>query len=90
MAHLRADHVAVAQLGQSGVAKLESSTGLRQNLPMTVSRTRVGKTETRDMADRDRVVRYVDNLDWKMSNATFFTAFVVIAAVLAGLALLLR
>jgi hypothetical protein len=69
---------------------LRSSTGLRENFGMTVSRLRVGKTETRDMADRDRVVRFVANADWNMSNATFFTAFVVIAAVLAGLALLLR
>ena len=57
---------------------------------MTVSRLRVGKTETREMADRDRVVRYLEPSDWQMSNATFFTAFVAIAAGLAALALILR
>jgi hypothetical protein len=57
---------------------------------MTVSRLRVGKTETRDMAEHDRVVRSLEAREWHMSNATFFTAFVVIAAALAVLALLLR
>jgi hypothetical protein len=57
---------------------------------MTVSRLRVGKTETRDMADHDRIVRTLDTSEWRMSNATFFTAFVAIAAGLTVLALLLR
>ena len=58
---------------------------------MTVSRLRVGKTETREMADRDRVLaRYLEPTEWQMSNATFFMAFVAIAAVLTTLALLLR
>jgi hypothetical protein len=57
---------------------------------MTVSRLRVGKTETREMADRDRVLRYLEPSEWQMSNATFFTAFVAIAGALAVLALVLR
>jgi hypothetical protein len=58
---------------------------------MTVSRLRVAKSETRDMAERDRVVlRYAQSSEWQMSNATFFTAFVAIAAVLTILALLVR
>jgi hypothetical protein len=57
---------------------------------MTVSRLRVGKTETRDMADHDRIVRSRETSEWHMSNATFFTAFVAIAAGLTVLALLLR
>ena len=42
------------------------------------------------MADRDRVARAVEPPEWQMSNATFFTAFVAIAAGLALLALVLR
>jgi hypothetical protein len=58
---------------------------------MTVSsRLRVGKTETRDMAEHDRIVRSFQPQDWHMSNATFFTAFVAIAGALAVLALVLR
>ena len=60
---------------------------------MTVSRLRVAKSETRDLAERDRVhlMRALNHpTDWKMSNRSFFTAFVVIAALLAVLALILR
>jgi hypothetical protein len=60
---------------------------------MTVSRLRVAKSETRDMAERDRLWRangFNQPTEWQMSNATFFTAFVAIAAVLAILALVLR
>ncbi|CAN5640806.1 hypothetical protein BH11MYX1_BH11MYX1_54580 [soil metagenome] len=59
---------------------------------MTVSQMRLCKTETRDMADRVHLSpngRY-SPVDWHMSNATFFTAFVVIVGVLAVLALVLR
>jgi hypothetical protein len=42
------------------------------------------------MAEHDRIVRSLQTADWHMSNATFFTAFVVIAATLAALALVLR
>jgi hypothetical protein len=60
---------------------------------MTVSRLRVAKSETRDLAERDRVdlMRALNQpTDWKMSNATFFTVFVLIAAILAAIALILR
>ena len=60
---------------------------------MTVSHLRVAKSETRDLAERDRV-RWARGLhqptDWHMSNSTFFIAFVAIAAVLTVLALVLR
>ena len=43
------------------------------------------------MAERDRaVLRYAHSSEWQMSNATFFTAFVAIAAVLTILALIVR
>ncbi|HUS30240.1 MAG TPA: hypothetical protein VMZ53_17150 [Kofleriaceae bacterium] len=54
---------------------------------------RVAKSETRDLAERDRVqlLRALNQpTDWQMSNSTFFVAFVVIAAVLTILALILR
>jgi len=60
---------------------------------MTVSHLRVAKSETRDLAERDRVrlMRALDQpTDWKMSNSTFFIAFVLIAAFLTVLALVLR
>ena len=60
---------------------------------MTVSRLRVAKSETRDLAERDRLVlaRTLNQpTDWHMSNSTFFVAFVVIAALLAVLALILH
>jgi hypothetical protein len=59
---------------------------------MTVSQMHFLKTETRDMADRVHVTpngRYAP-VDWHMSNATFFTAFVVIVGLLAVLALVVR
>ena len=60
---------------------------------MTVSRLRVAKSETRDLAERDRIalMRAINQpTDWNMSNTTFFTAFVVITAFLTALALILR
>ena len=57
---------------------------------MTVSGLRVAKSETRDMAEHDRLVRSLQTSEWHMSNATFFTAFVAIAGVLTVLALVLR
>lgn len=60
---------------------------------MTVSRLRVAKSETRDLAERDRVdlMRSLNRpTDWQMSNQTFFIAFVVIAAILTAIALILR
>ena len=58
---------------------------------MTVSRLRINKSETRDMAERDRVWRRVDEpTEWNVSNRSFFAAFVVIAAVLAVIALVMH
>lgn len=56
---------------------------------MTVSQLRIEKSQTRDMAERGRV-RLGDAPEWNMSNATFFTAFVAIAAVLTIVALIAR
>jgi hypothetical protein len=42
------------------------------------------------MAEHDRIVRSLQTSEWHMSNATFFSAFVVITAVLAVIALLAR
>lgn len=54
--------------------------------------SRVGKSETREMVERDRVKlgRVHEPTDWQMSNATFFTLFVIIAAAIAIGALVLR
>jgi hypothetical protein len=61
---------------------------------MTVSHFRVAKSETRDLAERDLVglsgLRLGQPTEWKMSNESFFTAFVVIAAGLTLVALFLR
>lgn len=61
---------------------------------MTMSRLRFAKSETRDFADRDRLLmselRLGDPSEWGMRTSTFFTAFVAIAAGLAALALILR
>lgn len=42
------------------------------------------------MAEHDRIVRGLQPAEWRMSNATFFTAFVVVAALLTVIALLVR
>jgi hypothetical protein len=59
-----------------------------------MSRLRLTKTETRDMADRDRLSTLDLQLGtppaWKTSTPSFFTAFVVITAVLAVFALVVR
>jgi hypothetical protein len=58
---------------------------------MTVSHMRVAKSETREFGERDRVrLSLGEPSEWHMSNATFFAAFVVIAAVLTVLAIALR
>ncbi len=61
---------------------------------MSVSYLQLSKSETRDMADRDHHARAQwrlgETADWNMSNGTFFTAFVVVAALLAVLALIVR
>jgi len=60
---------------------------------MTVTRMRFPKTETRDFADRNQMAtgRFgLTDAEWNLSNRSFFAAFVVIAAVLAIAALVLR
>lgn len=58
---------------------------------MTVSRLRVEKSETRELGERHRLrLSLGEPSEWHMSNATFFTAFVAIAAVLTVLAIVLR
>ena len=58
---------------------------------MSSSYLRLTKSETRQLADREyRASGFGRPVDWRMSNGTFFAAFVVIAAVLAILALALR
>ena len=67
--------------------------GSPETSPMTVTHLRAPKSETRDMAERDRSrfeLRLGDPEAWHMSNTTFLTAFVAIAAGLAILALVLR
>jgi hypothetical protein len=52
---------------------------------------RLTKSETRDLADREYRARLLGRTEeWNMSNGAFFTAFVVIAAMIALLALVLR
>lgn len=57
---------------------------------MSSSYLRLTKSETRELADREARSRFSQPVDWHMSNATFFVAFVAISAVLAVLALVLR
>jgi len=59
---------------------------------VTVSRLRlrVPKSETRDLADRALFAMRREPEAWRMSDSTFFTAFVVITAALAIAALILR
>jgi hypothetical protein len=61
---------------------------------MSSSYLRLTKSETRELAEREYRARSAMRLgepqDWHMSNGTFFTAFVVIAAVLAVFALVVR
>ena len=57
----------------------------------TPSYLRLTKSETRDLADREYRGRLLGTTEeWHMNNSTFFTAFVVIAALLAAAALVLR
>ena len=57
----------------------------------SASYLRVTKSETRDLADREHRARTFGKPEaWQMSNSTFFTAFVVIAALVALLALVMR
>jgi hypothetical protein len=66
--------------------------GARHNSRMpSASYLRLTKSETRDLADRAFRGKVLGRSEeWHMSNGTFFTAFVVIAALIAVLALVLR
>jgi hypothetical protein len=58
---------------------------------MTVTHMRFEKSQTRDLAERSRVALRLGEVPaWHASNAVFFTAFVVVAAMLAVFALALR
>ena len=58
---------------------------------MTVSRLRVAKSETREMGERWRSASSSDEFnEWHMSDSTFLKAFIVIAAVLTLLAIVLH
>lgn len=64
---------------------------VRQNFGMTVSRLRVAKSETREMGERWRLPSAPgDSEEWQMSNASFLKAFIIIAATLTLLAIVLR
>ena len=57
----------------------------------SASYLRLTKSETRDLADREyRIGRLGQPEAWQMSNGSFLAAFVMIAAVIAVLALVLR
>lgn len=54
---------------------------------------RFAKSETRDLADADRLAiqrSWDEPTEWNMKGSTFFTAFVVIGMLLTVLALVLR
>lgn len=60
---------------------------------MASSMIRFAKSETRDLADADRLAirrSWGEPTDWNMKGSTFFIAFVVIAVLLTVLALVLR
>ncbi len=57
----------------------------------SASYLRATKSETRELGDREYRARPLGQPEeWQMSNSAFFAAFVVIAAVLAVLALVLH
>jgi hypothetical protein len=57
----------------------------------SASYLRLTKSETREIADREYGARRFSQPEqWQMSNSSFFTAFVVLAALIAVLALMLK
>jgi hypothetical protein len=61
--------------------------------PMSTSYLRLTKSESRVIAEhelRNAGTSYGGLTEWRMSNGVFFTAFVVIAALVTLLALILR
>jgi hypothetical protein len=70
---------------------LRIAVGSRHNFFMASSSyLRLTKSETRELADREYRSRFGKPEEWHMSNGSFFTAFVVIAALVAVFALVLR
>jgi hypothetical protein len=73
---------------------LASGATVRDNFWMSVSSLWIAKSETRQLAERDRddvnAVRVGEAPAWAQSNSVFFTVFVAIAAVLAAIALVAR
>lgn len=60
---------------------------------MASSMIRFAKSETRDLADADRLEihrSWGEPTEWQMKGSTFFTAFIAIAAVLTLVALVAR
>lgn len=60
---------------------------------MASSMIRFAKSETRDLADADRLAihrSWGEPTEWTMKGSTFFTAFVAIGVLLTILALVLR
>lgn len=63
------------------------------DFPMASSMIRFAKSETRDLADADRLAiqrSWGEPTEWTMKSSTFFTAFVIVAILLAALALIVR
>lgn len=60
---------------------------------MASSMIRFAKSETRDLADADRLAihrSWGEPTEWTMKGSTFFTAFVAICVLITVLALVLR
>jgi len=64
----------------------------KQNLFMSASRLRVAKSETRDLADRERAARFLmgEPSEWETHGGNLFKVFVGIAAVATLIFLLVR
>jgi hypothetical protein len=56
----------------------------------SASYLRLTKSETRELGDREYHARFGQPEEWHMSNGAFFGAFVVICALVAAAALLVR
>lgn len=90
-----AEHTDAARtvLKVATTTKWHSPSGVVMISPMASSMIRFAKSETRDLADADRVEiqrRWGEPTEWTMKSSTFFTLFVVIGVFLTVLALVLR
>lgn len=73
--------------------KLAFTISRGDDLQMASSMIRFAKSETRDLADADRLAiqrSWGEPTEWNMKGSTFFTAFVVIGVLLTVIALVLR